>query len=166
MWSHCAFSRQYSASHHKTQCRDMMLPTHLTTVYEQKRKVSTKNQKVNDIAWQPGCDLKEIHAITTSSIQEVQTTEAILIHCQKEQKAHERNDQLPESERPPIEQTKIRKALAPFSIICQNMTQIKVEQCRKRDQFIFEALKKDRDSKFAKMGTWKITTMVSKDCKV
>ena len=129
----------------------MMLPTHLTTVYKPKRKVSTKNQKVNDIAWQPGCDLKEIQATTTSSIQEVQTTEAILIHCQKDQKAKERKDQLPDAERPPIEQTKIRKALAPFSMICQNTTQIKVEQCRKRDQLILEALKEDRDYKFAKM---------------
>ena len=46
------------------------------------------------------------------------------------------------------------------------MTQIEFEQCSKREQIIYEALKKDRDSKFAKMGTWKITKMVSKDGRV
>ena len=107
---------------------------------------------------------KEIDVIAISNRKEVHTTETI--HRQKEQKAQERKYQLPTSAIPPIEQATIRKALAPFSIICQNMTQIEFEQCSKREQIIYEAFKKDRDSKFAKMGTWKITKMVSKDGRV
>ena len=162
---------QRSASHHKVQCHDSatrsMLPTQLTTIYETKRTDFIKHQKVKDTASQPRRDLKERQITTSYSTQEDQntkTTKATRSQYQKDQKAQERTEQSPDAEAPAIDQPKIRKALAPFSTICQNTTQAKIEQqCRKSDQAIIAALKVDRDSKFANMGTWKITKKVSRN---
>ena len=104
-----------------------MFPIYSTTAHKSKRKACTKNQKAKDNAWNPGCRTKEIDVIAISNRKEVHTTETI-----HRQKAQERKDQLPTSAIPPIDQATIRKALAPFSIICQNMTQIEFEQCSKR----------------------------------
>ena len=123
-----------------------MFPIYSTTAHKSKRKACTKNQKAKDNAWNPGCRTEEIDVIAISNRNEVM--------------------QLPSLALSPLEQITVRKALAPFSTICQNMTQLELEKYNKRNQIIYEPLKKDRDSKFAKMGTWKITKMVSKDGRV
>ena len=56
---------------------------------------------------------------------------------------------------------KYRRALAPFSTVSQKDE--KIEECSSRAHMIEEALKKDRDAKFARMCTWKITKKVARD---
>ena len=60
---------------------------------------------------------------------------------------------------------KPRKTLAPFKTINQDITLRRTQelQCQEADHAIAEALKADRDAKFARMGTWKITKKISRN---
>ena len=149
---------QHSASHHKASCSDNATKR---TDYKQKHKG-------NDVASQPRRALKERNTATTHSLQDGQAVKTITGQNQKEQKIKETNqtkEQWLEAGRLALVQDKIRKALAPFFTICQSTTQQKLQQqqCRQADQSIIAALKADRDAKFAKMGTWKITKQVSRN---
>ena len=120
------------------------------------------------MASQPRRALKERNAATTHSLQDGQAMKTITGQNQKEQKVKETNqtkEQWLEAGRLALVQDKIRKALAPFFTICQSTTQQKLQQqqCRQADQSIIAALKADRDVKFAKMGTCKITKKVSRN---
>ena len=58
---------------------------------------------------------------------------------------------------------KPRKTIAPFKKISQdtNLRRSQEQQCHQADQIIVEALRADRDAKFSRMGTLKITKKIS-----
>ena len=102
------------------------------------------------------CQSKEV--IVTIAKQDAANGKKPTIHKTHYSEAKEAKETRPMSGRP-------RKTLAPFKKISQdsNLKRSQEKQCQEADQTIMEAFRTDRDARFSRMGTWRITKKISRN---
>ena len=121
----CDFTAvQWLLPQKKWPCYDVPI---LSNYRAQTNKESMRKQSKSNKSLEPRLQVKRNGLSAIANREDVHSTETT--HCHKVQ---ERKVQLPTTAIPPLDQITVRKALAPFSTICQNMTQLELEQCNKR----------------------------------
>ena len=70
-----------------------------------------------------------------------------------------------ETKKKPTSEGVLRRTLAPFKKFTKdcNRKELQESQCIEADQKITESIKLDRDARFSRMGTWRITKKISRN---